>query len=58
MNKDAQVRINGNAGVGLAENMMSGVVRLAGDASQAAGATGRGGLLVIEGNASARAAYR
>jgi methylamine---glutamate N-methyltransferase subunit B len=34
--------------------MMSGVVRLAGDASQAAGATGRGGLLIIEGNASAR----
>jgi glutamate synthase domain-containing protein 3 len=54
MNKLASVRIDGNAGVGLAENMMSGTVFLKGDASQAAGATGRGGLLVIDGNASAR----
>lgn len=54
MNKFAEVTINGNAATGLAENMMSGVVRLRGDASQSAGATGRGGLLVIEGNAAAR----
>jgi len=54
MNKDARVLIKGNAGVGLAENMMSGEVRVAGDASQSAGATGRGGLLVVEGNAAAR----
>jgi glutamate synthase domain-containing protein 3 len=54
MNKFAKITINGNAGVGLAENMMSGVVRVKGDASQAAGATGQGGLLVIEGNAAAR----
>jgi glutamate synthase domain-containing protein 3 len=53
-NSRARVDIQGNAGVGLAENMMSGEVRLAGDASQAAGATGRGGLLVIGGNAGAR----
>jgi len=33
---------------------MSGNVRVKGDASQAAGATGCGGLLVIDGNASAR----
>ena len=33
---------------------MSGIVHVNGDASQAAGATGRGGLLVIDGNASAR----
>jgi len=33
---------------------MSGKVRVKGDASQAAGATGCGGLLVIDGNASAR----
>ena len=33
---------------------MSGAVHVAGDASQAAGATGRGGLLVIGGNAAAR----
>jgi len=46
--------VRGNAGTGVAENMMSGEVRVRGDASQSAGATGRGGLLVIEGNASAR----
>jgi len=34
--------------------MMSGQVHVRGDASQAAGATGCGGLLVIDGNASAR----
>ncbi|MDB5446907.1 MAG: protein glxC [Phenylobacterium sp.] len=54
MNKRASVLVRGNAGVGVAENMMSGCVRVAGDASQAAGATGRGGLLIIEGDASAR----
>ncbi|MSR13160.1 MAG: protein GlxC [Gammaproteobacteria bacterium] len=54
MNKYATLTINGNAATGLAENMMSGLVRLRGDASQSAGATGRGGLLVIEGNAAAR----
>ena len=54
MNKLATVVVNGNAGQGVAENMMSGNVRVKGDASQAAGATGCGGLLVIDGNASAR----
>jgi methylamine---glutamate N-methyltransferase subunit B len=54
MNKHATVVINGNAGQGVAENMMSGHVRVKGDASQAAGASGCGGLLVIDGNASAR----
>jgi glutamate synthase domain-containing protein 3 len=54
MNKLASVVVNGNAGQGVAENMMSGNVRVKGDASQAAGATGCGGLLVIDGNASAR----
>ncbi len=54
MNKEARVIVSGNAGVGVAENMMSGEVRVKGDVSQAAGATGHGGLLVIEGNASAR----
>jgi glutamate synthase domain-containing protein 3 len=34
--------------------MMSGLVRVRGNAAQAAGATGRGGLLVIEGDAGAR----
>jgi glutamate synthase domain-containing protein 3 len=45
MNARASVTINGNAGQGVAENMMSGM---------AAGATAHGGLLVIEGNAGAR----
>lgn len=54
MNKHAHITIAGNAGTGLAENIMSGVVRLKGNASQAAAATGRGGLVVIEGDASAR----
>jgi methylamine---glutamate N-methyltransferase subunit B len=53
MNKQATITIHGHAGVGVAENMMSGVV-VKGDASQSAGATGNGGLLVIEGNASSR----
>jgi len=54
MNQEAALTIHGNAGPGLAENMMSGTVRVTGDASQYAGATGHGGLLVIEGHASSR----
>jgi glutamate synthase domain-containing protein 3 len=54
MNKQATVIVNGNAGQGVAENMMSGQVHVKGDASQAAGATGCGGLLIVDGNASAR----
>ena len=51
---DASVTVHGNVGVGVAENMMSGSVRVKGSASQAAGATAHGGLLVIEGDAGAR----
>jgi methylamine---glutamate N-methyltransferase subunit B len=54
MNKLATVRVRGNCGVGVAENMMSGTVIVEGSASQSAGATARGGLLVIHGDASAR----
>ncbi|MCK0207657.1 protein glxC [Starkeya koreensis] len=54
MNKQASVIVNGNAGVGVGENMMSGFIHVRGDASQSAGATAHGGLLVIDGNASAR----
>lgn len=54
MNQKASIVIAGNAGVGLAENMMSGRVQVLGDASQAAGATAHGGLLVVDGNAGAR----
>jgi len=56
MNKVASVRVHGNCGVGVAENMMSGVVVVEGSASQSAGASARGGLLVIHGDASARCA--
>lgn len=54
MNKQANVVIHGNAGVGVAENMISGFVHVRGDASQSAGATAHGGLLIIDGNAGAR----
>ena len=54
MNKLAAIRVRGNAGTGLAENMMSGTVVVEGNASQSAGATGRGGLLTVHGDAAAR----
>ena len=54
MNQCATIVVEGNAGVGVAENMMSGRIHVRGDASQSAGATAHGGLLVIDGNASAR----
>jgi glutamate synthase domain-containing protein 3 len=54
MNKQASIVVSGNAGQGVAENMMSGQVHVKGDVSQAAGATGFGGLLIVDGNASAR----
>jgi glutamate synthase domain-containing protein 3 len=54
MNQGAKVTLSGNAGTGVAENMMLGEVRVKGDVSQSAGATGHGGLLVVEGDASAR----
>jgi glutamate synthase domain-containing protein 3 len=54
MNQHADIRVHGNVGTGVAENMMSGTVIVDGDASQSAGATARGGLLVIRGSASAR----
>ena len=41
MNKQATIRIDGSAGPGVAENMMSGLVIVEGDASQYAGATRR-----------------
>ncbi|MFD1331698.1 protein glxC [Methylopila musalis] len=54
MNKQATVIVRGNAGVGVAENMMSGRVEIEGDASQSAAATAHGGLLVVRGSAGAR----
>ena len=54
MNDGGTVTVEGSAGPGVAENMMSGTVIIEGDASQYAGATGNGGLLVIKGNAASR----
>jgi glutamate synthase domain-containing protein 3 len=54
MNKRATVVVRGNAGPGVAENLMSGSVVVDGNASQSAGATGRGGLLVVRGDAGSR----
>lgn len=54
MNKRATVTVHGNAGPGLAENMMSGRVHVTGNVSQYAGATAHGGLIVIDGDASSR----
>ena len=54
MNQRAHITVHGMVGVGVAENMMSGTVWVKGHASQSAGATGHGGLLVIEGDASSR----
>ena len=54
MNKRALIHVDGSAGPGVAENMMSGTVIIDGDASQYAGATGHGGILVIKGNAASR----
>ncbi|MEL7097571.1 MAG: protein GlxC [Pseudomonadota bacterium] len=54
MNKQATIRVHGSVGPGVAENMMSGLVVIEGNASQYAGATGHGGTLVIKGNASSR----
>jgi glutamate synthase domain-containing protein 3 len=54
MNRQATIVVQGNVGVGVGENMMSGKIHVLGDASQSAGATAHGGLLVIDGNASAR----
>ena len=38
MNQKAHVTIDGNVGTGVAENMMSGIVHVKGNASQSAGA--------------------
>lgn len=49
------VTVDGFVGWSLAENLMSGTVRVKGNASSCAGATSHGGLIVIEGDASSRA---
>ncbi len=54
MNKVASITVNGSAGTGVAENMMSGRVHVKGFASNGAGASAHGGLLVIDGDAGLR----
>ena len=54
MHQRGNITINGMAGPGVAENMMSGVVHVKGHASQSAAATSHGGLLIVDGNASTR----
>ena len=54
MNQQADVTVQGNVGWSVAENMMSGTVKVKGFASECAGASAHGGLLVVEGSASSR----
>ena len=54
MNKTATVTVHGNAGVGVGENMMSGTVRVRGNASLSACTTSHCVLLVSEVAAAAR----
>lgn len=54
MNERATTIVHGNAGPAIAENMMSGHVHVKGFASVAAGASGNGGLLTINRDASLR----
>lgn len=54
MNKQADITVHGNVGWSVAENIMSGSVRVKGFASECAAASGHGGLVVIDGDASSR----
>jgi len=49
------VVVDGFVGWSVAENLMSGSVRVRGNASECAGASAHGGVIVIEGDASSRA---
>lgn len=54
MNQRARVTVHGNVGWSVAENIMSGRVHVKGCASECAGASGHGGLVIIEQDASSR----
>jgi glutamate synthase domain-containing protein 3 len=54
MNKRSKVTVHGNVGWSVAENIMSGTVHIKGCASECAAASGQGGLVVIEQDASSR----
>ena len=47
--------VRGSVGWGAAENLMSGTVRILGNASESAAASAHGGLVIVEGDASSRA---
>lgn len=47
--------VDGFVGWSVGENLMSGTVRVKGNASECTGASGHGGTIVIEGDASSRA---
>lgn len=49
------VTVDGFVGWSVAENLMSGMVRVRGNASECAGASAHGGTVVVNGDASARA---
>lgn len=55
MNDGATVTVNGSAGWGVAEGMLSGTVEVAGNAGNGAAASIRGGLVVVKGDCAARA---
>src|SRR5262245_36774925 len=50
-----EAEINGSAGWGLAENLMSGKIVLHGNAGNSAAASIRGGTVIVHGHAGARA---
>ena len=52
---DIEVRVDGNSGWGLGDNLMRGRLTLNGDAGASAGASMRGGEILVNGNAGARA---
>src|SRR5262245_6483847 len=54
MNKQARITVHGNVGWSVAENIMSGAVRVKGCASECAAAWGHGGRVVIDEDASSR----
>ena len=54
MNQKANITIDGNAGTGVGENMMSGSIHVKGNVSQSAGATAHGGTIIVDGDASSR----
>ncbi len=49
------IEITGHCGWGVAENLMRGVVRVRGNASERVGSSAHGGTIVVEGDASTRA---